>query len=144
MAEYSKERLHFLKLPADFFQSHRMRILEAMPNGGAHELLYLKLMAESVSHNGYLRYSEDIPYDARMIGAITGTSEEEAAEALKAFECLGLLEWTEDGSMFFPEVPKLTASSTIGAERKKSQRETKGGQGVDKRETNVHQSIEFR
>jgi len=132
MAEYSKEKLYFLKLPADFFQGHKMRILESMPAGKEYELIYLKLICESVSHNGYLRFSKDMPYSEEMIAAITGASVQEVKAALIVLEKLELLEKTQDDSIYLPEVPKMTGFITEGAEKKRLQRETKGGQRVDK------------
>lgn len=132
MAEYSKEKLYFLKLPADFFQGHKMRILESMPAGKEYELIYLKLICESVSHNGYLRFSKDVPYSEEMVAAITGASVQEVKAALIILEKLELLEKTVDDSIYLPEVPKMTVFITEGAEKKRLQRETKGGQRVDK------------
>lgn len=143
MAEYSKERLYFIKLPADYFQGHKMRILEAMPSGKEYELIYLKLICESVSHNGYLRFSEEMPYTEEMIAAITGATVQEVKAALIVLQKLELLERTVDESIYLPEVPKLTGSTTEGAQKKRLQR-TASGQEVDNRGTNVHQSIEYR
>ena len=58
MGEYSKERKFFLKLPKEFFNSYWVKILEGMPNGQSYLLMYMKLMCDSISYGGYLRFSE--------------------------------------------------------------------------------------
>lgn len=62
MAEYSKEKLFFLKLPKDFFDKYYVKIIEGMPNGKDYLIMLLKLMCESISHGGYLRFSEEVAY----------------------------------------------------------------------------------
>lgn len=131
MAEYSKEKLYFLKLPADFFKGHRMRILESIPSGKDYELIYLKLICESVSHNGYLRFSEETPYTAEMIAAITDTTVQEARGAIIALEKLELIERTKDETIFIPDVPKMTGVTTEGAQRKQEQIERRKGRLVE-------------
>ena len=130
MAEYSKERLYFLKLPKDFFQGHQMRVLEGLPNGKEYELMYLKLMCESIAFNGYLRFSQDVPYTPEMIAGITNTPIDTVIIGLKILQGLGLVGTTDEGSIYLPEVPKMTETTTIGAAKKLEQR-TKGGQKGD-------------
>lgn len=132
MAEYSKEKLYFLKLPKDFFMGHQMRILESLPSGKEFELIYLKLMVESISYRGYLRYSEEVPYTEDMIAAITNSTPSTVGAALIALERLGLVVRNENDSIFIPAVPEMTGVTTEGAQRKKLQRGTKGGQEGDK------------
>ena len=62
MAARDKERYFWLKLHRNFFKRHDIRILENMPNGKELVLLYLKLLAESVDHEGALRFSDTLPY----------------------------------------------------------------------------------
>lgn len=133
MAEYSKEKLYFLKLPKGFFQGHQMRVLEGLPNGKEYELLYLKLMVESVSYRGYLRFSEEIPYTEEMIASITNTNIDIVRVALNVLGKLGLVERTEGDSLFLPAVPSMTSSTTEGAIRKQEQiaRRGEGGKKVE-------------
>lgn len=132
MAEYSKEKLYFLKVPKDFFQGHYMRALEGVPNGREYELLYLKLMLESVAYNGWLRLSEGVSYTAEMISGITNTPIDSVRVGLQVLESFGLMSRNDDGSIFLPQVPALTGSTTKGAEKKQEQLARKGGQGVEK------------
>ena len=57
----AEQKYYWLKLKRDFFKRHDIRIIEAMPNGKDYILFYLKLLCESVDHEGNLRFSEQIP-----------------------------------------------------------------------------------
>ena len=122
MAERDKERYFWLKLHRDFFKRHDMRILEGMAEGREFVLLYLKLMVESIDHEGELRFSEAIPYTPEMLACLTNTEAETVRRALQAFEELGLMETGEDGTLFFPAVAKLLGSETAAAKRKREYR----------------------
>lgn len=59
MALRDKERYYWLKLDRGFFKRHDIAIIEDMPNGKDYVLFYLKLMLESVDHEGALTYDID-------------------------------------------------------------------------------------
>ena len=69
-----KKRFYWLKLKRDFFKRHDIRIIESMPNGKEYILFYLKLLCESVDHDGNLRFSDQIPYSEDMLSTITDTN----------------------------------------------------------------------
>lgn len=129
MSEYSKEKLYYLKLPKEFFNEYYVKILEGMQNGDKYLILYMKLMCESISHGGYLRFSKEVPYTPEMIASITSTNIDVVRTGIKVLEDLGLMVETAEGSLFFPIVEKLTCSTTIGAVNKAIQRQ--GGQEAD-------------
>lgn len=130
MAEYSKEKLYFLKLPKDFFKKNYIKVLKGMPNGHEYALLLLELMCESVGWGGYLRFSQTLPYTPEMVSSLTDTNIDIVRNAFVAYEGLGLAKRTEDSSIYFPLVGDMTMNTTIGAARKQVQRQ--GGQEVDK------------
>ena len=137
MGEYSKERKYFLKLPKEFFNSYYVKILEGMPNGSAYLLMYLKLMCESISHGGYLRFSEEVPYTPEMVASVTNTNLDMVKCGLEALGKLGLVKTTPGNSLYLPKVEEMTESTTRGAERMMEYRK-KHGEG-NKRITNVTQ-----
>lgn len=137
MAEYSKEKLYFLKMPKDFFQGHYMRALEGLPNGKEYELMYLKLMLESVAYNGWLRLSEGVAYSAEMIAGITNTPLDTVIVGMQVLEGFGLITRNSDGSLFLSQVPQLTASTTVSAQKKQEQIARR--QGVEKIPPSFHQ-----
>ena len=82
MAETKK--YYWLRLRKDFFKRHDIRILEAMPNGKEYALFYLKMLAESIDHEGALRFSDTMPYSTEMLATIANTSPEIAEGAIEA------------------------------------------------------------
>lgn len=117
------KRYYWLKLKRDFFKRHDIRIVEAMPNGKDYILFYLKLLLESIDHNGELRFSETIPYDDNMLSVITNTNVDIVRSARKIFTELGMMELLSDSTIYMREVEKLIGSETNYAEKKRRQRE---------------------
>lgn len=136
MAEYNKERYYWLKLKRDFFKRHDIRIIEAMPNGKDYVLFYLKLMVESIDHEGKLRFSDTIPYNEQMLSVVTNTNIDIVRSAIKLLTELGIVEVLDDKTLYLKEVKALMGSQTISAEKKQIQRqnrlvEIEGGQKVE-------------
>ena len=121
MAEKDK-RYFWLRLKRDFFKRHDIRIIEDMPNGKDYILFYLKLLCESVDHDGNLRFSEQIPYSEQMLSTITNTNVDIVRSAIKVFTELGMMEILDDGTMFMTEVEKMMGCETYWAEQKRIQR----------------------
>lgn len=138
MAEYNKDKKYYwLKLQKDFFKRHDIRLIQSMPNGTEYVLFYLKLMVESLAHNGRLRFSEKIPYDESMLAVITDTNIDIVRNATRILEELGMLQVLDDSTIYMTEVNNLIGVQTEGAERKQLQRQKRqelleGGQKGDK------------
>ena len=79
------KRYYWLKLKRDFFKRHDIRIIEDMPNGKEYILFYLKMLCESVDHDGSLRFSDTIPYNENMLATITNTNIDIVRSAIKIF-----------------------------------------------------------
>ena len=109
MAEGGK--YYWLKLKRDFFKRHDIRIIEAMPNGKDYILFYLKLLCESVDHEGNLRFSEQIPYNEEMLSTITDTNIDIVRSAIKIFTELNMMEIMDDGTFYMSEVQKMIGSA---------------------------------
>ena len=105
------EKYYWLKLKKDFFKRHDIQIVEAMPNGKDYILFYLKLMCESVDHEGRLRFSDEIPYNETMLATITNTNVSIVRDAVKLFTELHMMEIMDDGTFFMSEVDKLIGSA---------------------------------
>lgn len=152
MAEYSKEKLYYLKLTKDFFDKHFVKVIYRRKHGDRMMMFLIRLMTESISYNGYLRFSEDVPYDDEMLAGVLDTDLEIVKKSLKIFSDLKIIEITDNNTIFIPFVQTMTSSSTVGAIRKAEKR-TLGGQKVDNTETksgqkftykNINKSIEYR
>jgi predicted phage replisome organizer len=118
----AEKRYYWLKLKKDFFKRHDIRIIEAMPNGKDYILFYLKLLCESVDHDGNLRFSEQIPYNEDMLATITNTNVDIVRSAIKIFTQLNMMELMDDGTFFMSEVNKMIGSESYWAEKKRLQR----------------------
>lgn len=122
MAENDKKKYYWLKLDRNFFKRHDIRIVETMPNGKDYILFYLKLLCESTSHEGCLRFSDTIPYNDEMLATVTNTNIDVVRSAIKIFRELHMLDILDDGTIFMEEVAKLVGSETGYARRKREYR----------------------
>ena len=106
------KKYFWLKLKRDFFKRHDIQIIEAMPNGKDYILFYLKLLCESVDHEGRLRFSEQIPYNEHMLSTITNTNIDIVRAATKVFTELGMMEMLDDGTLFMLDTQKMVGSAS--------------------------------
>jgi len=113
------KKYYWLRLQKDFFKRHDIRIIESMPNGKDYILLYLKLLVESVSHEGELRFSETIPYNEEMLSTVTDTNIDIVRSAMKIFTELEMIEVLEDSTIFMAEVDKMIGCAAEIDEQKK-------------------------
>ena len=109
MAEGKK--FYWLKLKRDFFKRHDIRIIEEMPNGKDYVLFYLKLLLESIDHEGSLRFSDTIPYNEQMLSVVTNTNVDIVRSAMKLFIELGMMSICDDQTIYMAEVDKLIGSA---------------------------------
>lgn len=110
-------KYYWLRLQKDFFKRHDIRIIENMPNGKDYILFYLKLLVESVSHEGELRFSETIPYSDEMLSAVTDTNVDIVRSAMKIFTELQMIEVLDDSTIFMAEVDKMIGSASDDDQR---------------------------
>lgn len=121
----SDKKFYWLKLKKDFFKRHDIKIISRMEDGNEIILFYLKLMLESVDHEGELRFSETIPYSTKMLASITDTSPEIAEKALEALTELGLVTINEDKTIIVENVTSMLGFETKWAKEKAEWREKK-------------------
>ena len=115
MAEAKK--FYWLKLKRDFFKRHDIRIIEEMPNGKDYVLFYLKLLLESIDHEGSLRFSDTIPYNEQMLSVVTNTNIDIVRSAMKLFTELNLIDVLDDATIYMAEVNNMIGSESWSAER---------------------------
>lgn len=116
------KKYYWLKLQRDFFKRHDIRIIENMQNGKDYLLFYLKLLCESIDHEGNLRFSDQIPYNEEMLATITNTNVDIVRMAIKIFTQLNMMEIMDDGTYFMSEVQKMIGSSTQDEHTRESTR----------------------
>ena len=122
------KRYYWLKLNKNFFKRHEIVIVEQMPNGKDYILFYLKLLLESISHEGRLRFSDTIPYSESMLASITNTNIDIVRAAMKVFIQLKMIEVQDDATIYMAEVQEMIGSETRWAEIKRNQRALIGQQ----------------
>ena len=131
------KKYYWLKLKRDFFKRHDIRIIEEMPNGKEYLLFYLKLLVESIDHEGELRFSDTIPYNEQMLSVITNTNIDVVRSAMKLFVELKMIDVQDDATIYMAEVNKLIGSEWTSAERMRNLRKSQRASLCD---TNVHES----
>ena len=121
MAEKDK-KYYWLKLKKDFFKRHDIQIIESMENGKDYILFYLKLLCESVDHEGNLRFSEEIPYNDKMLATITNTNIDIVRSAVKLFTSLNMMTLLDDATLYMNKIEDMIGSETYWAQKKREQR----------------------
>ena len=143
------KKYYWLKLNKDFFDRHEVKIIEAA--GTDHLLFYIKLLCESVSHNGELRFSDKVPYTRGMLSSVTNTNPYVVDSAMDLLLDLGLIEYEDDGTYVMTKVPSMIGHETKWAEKKRAYRGTSKGHSEDNvldessnKRTMSDKSIEYR
>lgn len=138
-----EKKYYWLKLKDDFFKRHDVKIIEAMDNGKEYILFYLKLLVESISHEGRLRFSDTIPYSEKMLATITDTNIDIVRTALQIFQELNLVEVLDDKTLYMSEVTRMIGSESASAERMRRSREKNKPSQCDALVTNCDESVQI-
>jgi uncharacterized phage protein (TIGR02220 family)/predicted phage replisome organizer len=121
---------YWLKLEKGFLDSKYIKVIKNMPNGKEYILFYLALMLESIESVGHLKFTELVPYDEHMLSALTDTNVDIVRSAMKIFKELGIVTILNDGTIFLPDVPRLTGKESDSAERVRLFRARKNQQAL--------------
>jgi len=119
----AKKKYYWLKLQKDFFKRHDITIIEGLENGKDYILFYMKLLVESIDHEGMLRFSDAIPYNDSMLSSITNTNIDIVRSAVKIFLELGMMERLDDGTLYLSMINSMIGEETDWAEKKRLYRE---------------------
>jgi len=118
----AEKKFYWLKLDEDFFDSHEAKVIEGTFRGPETLLFYIKLLVESVGHNGMLRFSARVPYDKAKLASLTKMSPEAVQEATEVLTDLGLMETLDDGTIYLPAVEEMTGSRSQSEEAVRQRR----------------------
>lgn len=121
----SDKRYFWLRLQRDFFKRHDIQIVENMPNGKDYILFYLKLLCESVDHEGNLRFSDTIPYNAEMLSVLTNTNVDIVRSAIKTLTALNMMKILDDETIYMTAIEKMIGSESEWAAKKREFRDRK-------------------
>ena len=103
-------KYYWLKLERGFFKRHDITIIEnygGYPDGQLMVNLYMRLLAESIDHNGNLRFSAEKPYNNLMLSAITGIDIKVVEKGMECFKEFELIKVLNDGTIFMTKVEKM-------------------------------------
>jgi len=117
------KKYYWLKLERNFFKRHDVRIIEDMPNGKEYVLFFMKLLVESIDHEGQLRFNDPIPYNDQMLSTITHTNIDIVRSAIKLFQSLNLLELWDDKTIYIADTTKMLGQESEWAIKKREYRE---------------------
>lgn len=120
----SNKKYYWLKLKKDFFKRHDIKIIESMENGKDYVLFYLKLLLESIDHEGNLRFSDTIPYNDKMLSVITDTNIDIVRTAVKVFSELKMMEQMDDGTFYLSQIDSMLGAETEWAKKKREYRQS--------------------
>ena len=139
-------RYYWLKLKRDFFKRHDIEIIESMENGKDYLIFYLKLLCESVDHEGSLRFNDQIPYNLEMLSTITKTNVDIVRSAVKLFSELNMMEIWDDGTFYMTQVQKMigSAANNDNAIRQQRFRDKKKAEALPERYVGVTNSNESK
>ena len=121
------KKFYWLKLKRDFFKRHDIFLIEGLERGTDISLFYIKLMLESVDHEGRLRFDDEMPYTPEMLSSLTRMSLDTVNRSMEVLKSFNLLKIEEDGTIVLPKVTAMidSASDTDGAKRARRYRERK-------------------
>ncbi len=102
-----EKKYYWLRLDRNFFKRHDIRIIESMKNGKEYVLFYMKLLLESIDHEGSLRFNELIPYNDDMLSTITNTNIDIVRSAVQVFQQLDMLEILDDQTIYITDTKKM-------------------------------------
>lgn len=116
------KKFYWLKIKKDFFKRHDIWLMECMPNGKETVLLYIKLLVESIDHEGRLRFNDDIPYTEQMLASLFSMTLENLKAALKLMTEMELLKVEPDGTIVMTKFQDFVGCDTASAIQKRKQR----------------------
>lgn len=119
------KRYYWLKLTDSFFKRKEIQLIEGMRNGEKYLIFYLKLLCESISNEGCLRFNKAIPYTDQMLAAITHTDIDIVVRAKQVFAEMDLIEVWADDTIHMNGAEIMIGSQSESADRVRRYRERK-------------------
>ena len=116
------KKYYYMRLREDFFDSPEVKTMESMRGGYKYTLILLKLYLLSLRDEGRLRFSKDIPYDAKKLSKLTGFSKTEVENALKLFQEFDLIEVLNNGTIYMTNIQNYIGISSNESDRKREYR----------------------
>lgn len=117
MATQNNKKYYYLKLKENFFDSEEIKLLEASENGYLYSNILLKMYLASLKSEGRLMLRNTIPYNPKMLCAITGHNIDIIKQAISIFREFGLIRILDDGAIYMMDIQSFIGKSSTEADR---------------------------
>lgn len=141
-------KYYWLKMERGFFKRHDITIIEnyggGYPDGQLMVNLYMRLLVESIDHNGNLRFSDEKPYNNMMLSAITGLDIKIVEKGMECFKEFDLIRVLSDGTIFMTKVEKMfgAGSSTERVKKWREKQKEQHDNNDDETSSNVTETVD--
>lgn len=125
MTTYNGNSMFFFQKPDKFYNQDFVRQIRFEKDGYEILVLYEELLIETLNKDGVLAkvFGEElVPYTIDELSKIFTHKKRIVERGLELFKNLNIIEEKSDGTLFFPHALIYTQRTTIGAEKKKKQR----------------------
>lgn len=137
------KKYYWLKLMDNFFDLDHIKIIEGMENGKEYIVFLFKLMLKSVKNGGYLRVTDKIPYNEKILSQATGTNIDIVRSAIQVFMEFDLIEIMADDTIYMNCIESLIGKETDVARRVRKHREKKELLQCNTNETKCNTELEI-
>ena len=106
--------IKWIKLSVDMFSDEKIKLIQAMPEGDALLIIWIKLLtlAGKTNLDGYLLLNENIPYTKETLSIVTEKPISIVELALKTFNDLGMIAADETG-MYLVNYDKYQSTTRL-------------------------------
>lgn len=125
MDSYNSQPMFFFQKPENYYRQDFVRQIRREKDGYEILTLYEELLIETLNKDGILAkvFGEElVPYSVEELSFNFFHKKRIIEKGLELFKKLNIVEEKNDGTLFFPQTLIYTKRTTVGAEKKKVQR----------------------
>lgn len=125
MESYNSQPMFFFQKPENYYRQDFVRQIRREKDGYEILTLYEELLIETLNKDGVLAkvFGEElVPYSVEELSFNFFHKKRIIEKGLELFKKLNIVEEKNDGTLFFPQTLIYTKRTTVGAEKKKVQR----------------------
>jgi predicted phage replisome organizer len=126
----SEKDYYWLKLSEHFFTEDRVVYLMSQENGEKYVIFWIRLLLKCLKNKekddknyGFLRFTDKIPYDDKLLSKIFNTDIDVVRAAIKYLCDLEMIEILPDQTIYIEEVQRLVGKRTTSTARVRKYRE---------------------
>jgi len=123
----SEKKYYWLKVNEHFFEDERIQYIESQENGNEYIYFWIKLLLKCLKNKtsgdyGFLRFTDKIPYDDKLLSKLTNTKIDTVRVAMKYFQDLEMIKILDDKTIYVESVNNMIGSETDAAIRVRKHR----------------------